>query len=88
DVRIVAATNKDLERAVAEGSFRRDLYYRLDVIPIHLPPLRMRVGDIPLLVNHFLERFAKESGKPAPTLSQEAMRVLLEQEWRGNVREL
>lgn len=88
DVRIVAATNKDLERAVAEGSFRRDLYYRLDVIPIHLPPLRMRTGDIPLLVNHFLERFSKESGKPAPVLSQEAMRVLLAHEWRGNVREL
>lgn len=88
DVRIVAATNKDLERAVAEGSFRRDLYYRLDVIPIYLPPLRMRAGDIPLLVNHFLERFSKESGKSAPTLSQEAMRVLLEHEWRGNVREL
>lgn len=88
DVRIVAATNKDLEKAVADGSFREDLYYRLDVIPIRLPPLRLRSGDIPLLVNHFLERFSKEGGKPAPTLNAEAMHVLLEHEWRGNVREL
>jgi two-component system response regulator PilR (NtrC family) len=88
DVRIVAATNKDLEKAVADGSFREDLYYRLDVIPIRLPPLRMRSGDIPLLVNHFLERFSKESGKPQPVLSSEAMHVLLAHEWRGNVREL
>ncbi|MBH0187375.1 MAG: sigma-54-dependent Fis family transcriptional regulator [Nitrospira sp.] len=88
DVRIVAATNKDLEKAVADGSFRKDLYYRLDVIPIRLPPLRMRSGDIPLLVNHFLERFSRESGKPLPVLSSEAMCVLLGHEWRGNVREL
>jgi len=88
DVRVVAATNKDLEKAVADGSFREDLYYRLDVIPIRLPPLRMRAGDIPLLVNHFLERFSKESGKPKPVISQEAMHVLLGHEWRGNVREL
>lgn len=88
DVRIVAATNKDLEKAVADGSFREDLYYRLDVIPIRLPPLRMRSGDIPLLVNHFLERFSRESGKPLPVLSPEAMCVLLGHEWRGNVREL
>lgn len=88
DVRIVAATNKDLEKAVADGSFREDLYYRLDVIPIQLPPLRMRTGDIPLLVNHFLERFSKESGKSKPVISAEAMHVLLEHEWRGNVREL
>lgn len=88
DVRIVAATNKDLEKAVADGSFREDLYYRLDVIPIRLPPLRMRTGDIPLLVTHFLERFSKESGKSKPVISSEAMHVLLEHEWRGNVREL
>ncbi|HEX5645369.1 MAG TPA: sigma-54 dependent transcriptional regulator [Nitrospira sp.] len=88
DVRIVAATNKDLEKAVADGSFREDLYYRLDVIPIRLPPLRLRSGDIPLLVSHFLERFAKESGKPVSVLSPEAMHVLLAHEWRGNVREL
>lgn len=88
DVRVVAATNKDLEKAVAEGSFREDLYYRLDVIPIRLPPLRMRTGDIPLLVDHFLERFSKEGGKPKPVINPEAMHVLLEHEWRGNVREL
>jgi len=88
DVRVVAATNKNLEKAVADGSFREDLYYRLDVIPIRLPPLRMRSGDIPLLATHFLERFSKESGKPVPVLSSEAMRVLVAHEWRGNVREL
>jgi two-component system response regulator PilR (NtrC family) len=88
DVRIVAATNKDLEKAVADGSFREDLYYRLDVIPIRLPPLRLRTGDIPLLVKHFLEKFSQESGKPVPVLTPEAMHVLLGHEWRGNVREL
>ncbi|HET8722487.1 MAG TPA: sigma-54 dependent transcriptional regulator [Nitrospira sp.] len=88
DVRVIAATNRDLEKAVADGSFREDLYYRLDVIPIRLPPLRLRAGDIPLLVAHFLEKFAKESGKTAPTIAPEAMHVLLGHEWRGNVREL
>jgi len=88
DVRVIAATNRDLEKAVAEGTFREDLYYRLDVIPIRLPPLRLRTGDIPLLVTHFLEKFSQEGGKPAPTLSPEAFHVLLEHEWRGNVREL
>ncbi len=88
DVRIIAATNKDLSKAVAEGAFREDLYYRLDVIPIHLPPLRIRTGDIPLLAQHFLEKFARESGKPGCSLNQEAMRLLLAHEWRGNVREL
>lgn len=88
DVRIVAATNRDLEKAVAEGAFREDLYYRLDVIPIKIPPLRMRTGDIPLLVSHFLEKFAGESGKPVPAITQEALHVLLAHEWRGNVREL
>jgi two-component system, NtrC family, response regulator PilR len=88
DVRVVAATNRELEKAVADGSFREDLYYRLDVIPIRLPPLRLRAGDIPLLVAHFLERFAGDSRKTAPTLTSEAMHVLLGHEWRGNVREL
>ncbi|SLM47923.1 Transcriptional regulatory protein ZraR [Nitrospira japonica] len=88
DVRIIAATNRDLEKAVADGSFREDLYYRLDVIPIRLPPLRLRTGDIPLLVKHFLEKFAQDSGKAAPVLTPEAMHVLLGHEWRGNVREL
>jgi two-component system response regulator PilR (NtrC family) len=88
DVRIVAATNRDLEKAVAEGAFREDLFYRLDVIPIKIPPLRMRTGDIPLLVSHFLEKFAGESGKPVPAITQGALHVLLAHEWRGNVREL
>jgi two-component system response regulator PilR (NtrC family) len=88
DVRVIAATNRDLEKAVADGSFREDLYYRLDVIPIRLPPLRLRAGDIPLLVAHFLQKFAQESGKAAPNLTPEAMHVLLGHEWRGNVREL
>jgi two-component system response regulator PilR (NtrC family) len=85
---VIAATNRDLEKAVADGSFREDLYYRLDVIPIRLPPLRLRAGDIPLLVGHFLEKFAQESGKPAPNFTPDAMHVLLAHEWRGNVREL
>ncbi|TAJ27600.1 MAG: sigma-54-dependent Fis family transcriptional regulator [Nitrospirae bacterium] len=88
DVRIIAATNKDLEKAVAEGTFREDLYYRLDVIPIQLPPLRLRSGDIPLLAQHFLERFARGSGKTALALTPEAMQLLVAHEWRGNVREL
>jgi two-component system response regulator PilR (NtrC family) len=88
EVRIIAATNKDLEKAVAEGGFREDLYYRLDVIPIHLPPLRLRSGDIPLLTQHFLDRFARESGKPVPSLAPDAMHLLIAHEWRGNVREL
>lgn len=88
DVRVIAATNRDLEKAVADGSFREDLYYRLDVIPIRLPPLRLRTGDIPLLVKHFLEKFAQDSGKAAPVLTSEAMHVLFGHEWRGNVREL
>ncbi len=88
DVRLIAATNRDLEKAVADGTFREDLYYRLDVIPIRLPPLRVRAGDIPLLVQHFLQQFAKESGKPSPTLAPDALQALLAHEWRGNVREL
>ncbi|MGH7255599.1 MAG: sigma-54-dependent transcriptional regulator [Nitrospirales bacterium] len=88
DVRIVAATNKDLQKAVADGSFREDLYYRLDVIPINLPPLRMRAGDIPFLVQHFLDKFAKANGKAVPVVTEEAMRMLVAHEWKGNVREL
>lgn len=88
DIRIIAATNRDLEQAVADGTFREDLYYRLDVIPIRLPPLRERAGDIPLLVQHFLEQLSQENGKPLPTLAPEAMRMLQSYEWRGNVREL
>jgi two-component system response regulator HydG len=89
DVRIVAATNRDLARAVADKSFREDLYYRLHVIPVHLPPLRARRDDIPLLVEHFLARLAeREPDAPRRELTAEAMRRLLELPWPGNVREL
>ena len=88
DVRVIAATNRDLEKAVAEGVFREDLYYRLDVIPITLPPLRQRTEDIPLLAQHFLEKFARTGGIPAPTLSPEALKLMAAHEWKGNVREL
>lgn len=85
DVRVIAATNSDLTRMIAEGTFREDLYYRLNVIPIHLPPLRERREDIPLLVRHFLEKIARG---PAPQLSQAAMRALMAYHWPGNVRQL
>ena len=88
DVRIIAATNKDLEKAVAEGTFREDLYYRLDVIPIHLPPLRERVEDIPLLVRHFLTVMNQGLNKKIRTITPEAMKALQAHPWRGNVREL
>ena len=85
DVRVIAATNSDLARMVGDGTFREDLYYRLNVIPIQLPPLRDRRDDIPLLVTHFLEKFAAGS---AIQLSQGAMRALMAYHWPGNVRQL
>ena len=88
DVRIVAATNKDLNQAVAQGLFREDLFYRLNVIPITLPPLRSHPGDIPLLVQHFLTVFGQKANKPALTVAPAALRALQQHEWRGNVREL
>ncbi len=87
DVRVIAATNRDLEKAVASGSFREDLYYRLNVIRVALPPLRERKEDIPLLVEHFLERLEAEL-KRQIRISPEAMAVLLAHSWPGNVREL
>src|SRR5258705_7202427 len=86
DCRLVAATNSDLERGVAEGRFRADLYYRLNVIPIKLPALRQRRDDIPLLVDHFLKRHSPEGRMK--TVSKEAMDILLKYDWPGNVREL
>ena len=86
DCRLVAATNVDLEKEVAEGRFRADLFFRLNVIPLRMPPLRQRRDDIPLLVDHFLRRHARE-GEPK-TVSKEAMEVLLKYDWPGNVREL
>jgi two-component system response regulator PilR (NtrC family) len=88
DVRIVAATNKDLARLMKEGRFREDLYYRLNVLPIFLPPLRDRTTDIPRLVEHFVERFSRESGKNPPRVPPETLSVLLRYRWPGNVRQL
>jgi two-component system response regulator HydG len=88
NVRVLAATNKELLQEVQEGSFREDLFYRLNVIPIQLPPLRKRHNDIPLLARHFLRRFATEQNKEIQDFSSEAMRLLLDYPWPGNVREL
>ena len=88
DVRIIAATNVDLKILVKEGKFREDLYYRLNVISVNLPPLRNRMEDVPLLVNHFLVRFSEENGLPTRHFTAEAMRPLLNYSWPGNVREL
>jgi DNA-binding NtrC family response regulator len=88
DVRIIAATNIDLRQAVREGKFREDLFYRLNVITVDLPPLRARREDIPLLVNHFLDFYANENGLSPRRLSADALRALIDYEWPGNVREL
>jgi DNA-binding NtrC family response regulator len=88
DVRIVAATNIDLRRAVEEGRFREDLFYRLNVIAIQLPPLRQRKEDVPALVNHFVEKYARENDKPVLGPSPEALQALMDYDWPGNVREL
>jgi DNA-binding NtrC family response regulator len=88
DVRLLAATNRDLKAAVAQGAFRDDLYYRIAVFPIHVPPLRERRDDIPALAMHFLERFARELHKPVTRISDGAMSLLVNHEWPGNVREL
>ena len=88
DVRLLAATNRDLRAALEEGTFREDLYYRLNVVPIDIPPLREHKEDIPELVNLFLRRFASDSGREVAAISQEAMDLLLAHSWMGNVREL
>ncbi|HXW06566.1 MAG TPA: sigma-54 dependent transcriptional regulator [Vicinamibacterales bacterium] len=88
DVRVIAATHSDLARMVAEGTFREDLFYRLNVIPVHVPPLRERRDDIPLLVQHFLQKLAADLGRSAPGVSQEALRRLMAYPWPGNVRQL
>jgi two-component system response regulator PilR (NtrC family) len=88
DVRIIAATNQDLAELIERGDFREDLYYRINVIPIQLPALRQRREDIPLLVEHFVEKHCREMGIPAKAIDSSAMRVLEEYRWPGNVREL
>ena len=88
DVRIIAATNKNLQNLVKKGSFREDLYYRLNVITIDVPPLREREEDILLLVKHFAVKYAKEAGKTAPRFSENALQVLKSYYWPGNAREL
>ena len=88
DVRIIASTNKDLAKEVKAGRFREDLYYRLSVATIHLPPLRERKEDIPLLVSAFIDEFNKKFGKKFTGVDDKAMEILVNQEWRGNVREL
>jgi two-component system nitrogen regulation response regulator NtrX len=88
DVRVIAATNKDLEEAIEKGSFREDLYFRLSVIPIRVPPLRERPDDVPGLVEHFVDFFSKEHNFRKKTVSPEALQALTRHPWRGNVREL
>lgn len=88
DTRIIAATNRDLERAIEEGKFREDLFFRIHVLPIELPPLRARVGDVLLLAQHFLREFARRTGKEVLGIGQAAAELLLSYQWPGNVREL
>jgi DNA-binding NtrC family response regulator len=88
DVRFVAATNQNLEGMVGEGTFRKDLFFRLSVVRVHLPPLRERRDDITPLVRHYLNEFSIRSGAPAPRLSNDCLRRLLEYDWPGNIREL
>ncbi len=88
DVRIIAATNADLRKAIAAGAFRGDLYYRLNVVPLVAPPLRERPGDVPLLVTHFIRRYSREFNRPVTAVSPEAQAALEEYGWPGNVREL
>ena len=88
DVRVIAATHRDLARAVAEGRFREDLYFRLNVVPIEVPPLRERAGDIELLGQHFIDHFCRDLGRPPVRLHPEALRTMVAYAWPGNVREL
>jgi len=88
DVRVVAATNKDLEEEIAQGNFREDLFYRLNVLPFHVPPLRERREDIPALANHFLRFFCRKEGREVKQFSREALQALMAYPWPGNVREL
>lgn len=88
DIRLIAATNKDLEKMIKEGTFREDLYYRINIVPIYLPPLKEREEDIPLLAIHFLRKYSEQMGKKIKGFSAEAMEKLMRYSWPGNVREL
>ena len=88
DVRVIAATNKDLDQEIAAGRFRQDLYFRLNVIPIHLPPLRARIDDVPVLAEHFLRKWNRKTGRNLPGFRPDAMEALMRYSWPGNVREL
>jgi transcriptional regulator with GAF, ATPase, and Fis domain len=88
DVRVVAATNRDLQAAIAEGRFREDLFYRLNVFPIEVPPLRERREDIPLLVEYFVDRYGSKAGKKVTTIAKKSMELLQSYGWPGNIREL
>jgi DNA-binding NtrC family response regulator len=88
DVRVLAATNKNLKDEIAKGTFREDLYHRLNVIPIHVPDLDDRKEDIPLLIDHFNRLISSEQGRACKTFSEEAVAVLMQHHWQGNVREL
>ncbi len=88
DIRLLATTNRDMEEAVRNGQFREDLYFRLNVVNVHLPPLRDRPRDVELLTDHFLKKYAEANGLPTPSISQEAMDALKAHDWPGNVREL
>ena len=88
DVRVIAATNKDLEEEIARGNFREDLFYRLNVIPFFVPPLRDRKEDIPLLVKEFLTEFGAQYGRPRVEMGEDALTALRQYHWPGNVREL
>ncbi len=88
DVRIIAATNRDLDRLVAQGLFRQDFYFRINVIPIHVPPLRERMEDVPLLVRHFIEKLVERTGKRIHGIASETMDLFMRHSWPGNVREL
>jgi transcriptional regulator with PAS, ATPase and Fis domain len=88
DIRLIAATNKDLEKMIKGETFREDLYYRINIVPLYLPPLKERQEDIPLLATHFLKKYAEEMGKNIKGFTPEAMERLIQYPWPGNVREL
>src|SRR6185503_4398177 len=88
DLRVIAATNRDLRQMVAEGKFQEDLFYRLNVIPIHIPPLRERREDIPALVEHFVKKHARRTGRRVERIEPAALSALQQYDWPGNVREL